>query len=115
MGVKWVREELRGSRTRSAFEISLDIELVPVLVEPVGYRGRIEQAGRLEVTQFGRRAGAGGRERDQTLLWLRPDETQWYFGTDSFYETFERMIPVESTPEGTVQTIRFDLVLKDGR
>lgn len=108
-------QTIHVSKPEESFEISLDIELVPVRVEPVGYRGRIEQVGRLEVTQFGRRAGAGGRELDQTLLWLRPGETQWYFGTDSFYETFERMIPVESTPEGTVQTIRFDLVLKDGR
>jgi len=108
-------QTIHVSKPEESFEISLDIELVPVLVEPVGYRGRIEQAGRLEFTQFGRRGGAGGRALDQTLLWLRPGETQWYFGTDSFYETFERMIPVESTPEGTVQTIRFDLVLKDGR
>jgi hypothetical protein len=31
-----------------------------------------------------------------------------------FYEPMERTIPVRSMPEGEVQTIQFDLVLKKG-
>jgi len=69
--------------------------------------------GNLRFTQFGRTEQCG--VLDEANLWLRPGNTEWYFGTDHFYEPFERMIPVRPTPEGEVQTIRLDLVLKNGR
>ena len=94
-------------------DIQLDIELVPVRVVPIGHRGQREQMGNLRFTQFGRTEQCG--ILDETNLWLRPGNTEWYFGTDHFYEPFERMIPVRPTPEGEVQTIRLDLVLKNGR
>lgn len=95
------------------FEIQLEIELVPVRVVAKGYRGQPENFGRLTFTQFGRSEKADAR-LDQAILWLRPGETEWSYSMRDFYEPMNRMIPVRAMPEGVVQTIEFELILKDG-
>jgi hypothetical protein len=101
------------STPEASFEIQLEIELVPVRVLAIGHRGQPENHGNLVFTQFGRTENSSG-PLDRKTHWLRPGNTEWYFGTDQFYESVERMIPVRSMPDGEVQTIQFDLVLNKG-
>lgn len=101
------------STPEASFEIQLAIELVPVRVVAIGHRGQPELYGRLQFTQFGR-TGDSSLRPDQSVLWLRPGDTRLEYSMRHFYEPMERTIPVRSMPEGEVQTIQFDLVLKKG-
>lgn len=103
------------SQPDAEVEIRLDIDLVPVKVLALGYRGEAQTLGNLEFFQFGRRGSSGGDALDRVVLWMRPGETEWYFGTDSIYKTVERSIPVLEAPDGAIQTIQLPLELDRGR
>ncbi|MFM7281355.1 MAG: hypothetical protein ACKO32_06200 [Planctomycetia bacterium] len=95
-------------------EVELDIELVPVRVALVGYRGRHQSDGYLTYRQFGR-GGVWPAPLDRSIQWLRPGDTAWQYDTDSIYKTVECSIPIQASPDGDVQEILIPLELDQGR
>lgn len=102
------------SLPEQSIEVELDIELVPVRVALVGYRGRHQSDGYLTYRQFGR-GGVWPSPLDRSIQWLRPGDTAWQYDSDSIYRTVECSIPVASSPDGEVQEILIPLELYQGR
>lgn len=90
--------------------IQLDVELVPVRLVARGYRGDSPIGGTVRTVQHGIEQDHAVRAEENFTIWLRPGETDWYFGSDR-YQPHRWSEPVRSMPDGAPQTIEFDMEL----